>query len=127
MGPQPLTGSVEEMVEALRKLIKAHDWPLLARHYQIDDKVADLAELQSGAFFHPLFPPVDGADAGGLWRYRHPFHPEAKLMDIQPGDDPDVQLVTMMLEIDQGGGTPQRMLQSFRLRKVEGGSLVLPD
>jgi hypothetical protein len=127
MGTQPLTGSPEEMVETLRKLIKAHDWPLLARHYQVDDKVIDLAELQSGAFFHPLFPPVDGADAGGLWRYRHPFHPEAKLMDIQTGDDPDVQLVTMMLEIDQGGGTPQRMLQSFRLRKVEGGSLILPD
>jgi hypothetical protein len=123
----PLTGSVEEMVEALRKLIKAHDWPLLARHYQIDDTMADRAELLSGAFFHPLFPPVDGADAAGLWRYRHPFHPEAKLMGIIPGDNPDIQLVTMVLEIDQGGGTPQRMLQSFRLIKVDGGSLVLTD
>ena len=48
-------------------------------------------------------------------------------MEIVPGNDPDVQQVTMMLEIDQGGGTPQRALQSFRVRKVEGGLLVLPD
>lgn len=123
----PLSGSVSEAIEALRGLIKAHDWPLLARHYQVDDSQVDRVELVSGAYFHPLFPPIDGADAGGLWRYRHPFHPEAKLMEVAATDDPAIEKVTMALEIDQGGGTPQRMLQSFRLKHVDGGLLVLLD
>lgn len=33
----------------------------------------------------------------------------------------------MAVEIDQGGGAMQRALASFRLRKAEGGFLVLPD
>jgi hypothetical protein len=125
-GVTPLAGTAEQAVEKVRSLVAAHDWTSLAMHYDLSGGTFDMAELQSGAFFHRHLPPLD-ADAMGLWRYRHPFHPDAKLVGVEPTSNPAVVKATMMLEIDQGGGTPQRMLREFRMRKVDGGLLLLPD
>jgi hypothetical protein len=123
---QPLPPEPEQAVAALRALIEAQDWTKLAQHYDLSGSAFDLVELQSGAFFYRYLPPLEG-DAAGLWRYRHPFHPEAKLLEVAATDNPEILKATMMLEIEQGGGISQRMLSAFHMRKVPGGLLVLPE
>jgi hypothetical protein len=123
---QLLPPEPERAVAALRGLIEAQDWTKLAQHYDLSGSAFDPVELQSGAFFYRYLPPLEG-DAAGLLKYRHPFHPKAKLLEVAATDNPEILKATMMLEIEQGGDIPQRMLSSFHMRKVSGGLLVLPD
>lgn len=124
--PAALPGDPATAIEVLRPLIEAHDWPALARHYDLSESNLDPAELLSGAYFYRPTRPFDG-DPAGLWRYRHPFHPLARLVDVMVPAAAFRLVPVMMVEIDQGGGPKQRVQTQFWLKETPDGLLVLPD
>jgi hypothetical protein len=119
--------SPEAAVPVLRDLVRLEDWPGLAAHYDLSGSGVERRELTSGAFF--LAP---GAGELGqpreVVRYRHPFAPAYELRRVIATQDPEVVVMEMGVEIDQGEGMPpQRGLSWFKMRRSPNGWKVLPE
>ena len=117
--------SPQKAVAAVADLLRAKDWKELARYYDLTDSGVARADLESGEFFCRKSPPAD-ADQAGLWRWKHPFPPTFKFHKVEKTDAADVLEVTVVLEIDQGGGPIQKVLNSFLTRKSSAGFQILP-
>ena len=113
-------------VPEITKLLKAKDWPTLARYYYLEGSDVKRADLESGAFFYTDQRP-EVAHPGGFWRYKHPFAPGFGYLESRELQ-PLLQVeVIVSIEIDQGGGPPQRGIQAFLMRRTPEGYQILPD
>ena len=115
----------QSAVPAITKLLKAKDWKSLARYYHLDGSEVKRADLESGAFFYTDQRP-EAAHPAGFWRYKHPFAPGFQYVESR-----DLQTllqieVIVAIEIDQGGGPPQRGMQAFLMRRTPEGYQILP-
>jgi len=86
----------------------------------------DRETLVSGEFFYTDEEPA-AAHPAGFWHYKHPFPPAFKFHSYREIEEPGLIEVTVMVEIDQGGGMIQRGVQTFLMRKTEKGYQVIPD
>ena len=114
-----------DAVEQITTMLERKDWPELARYYDLSDSPEDPAKLSSGEFFYTdQEPPV--SHPAGFWRYKHPFAPGFELHSTRELDEPGVIEVTVMVEIDQGGGMIQRGIETFLMRQTKRGYQVMP-
>ncbi len=117
----------ETSVPRITELLRARDWPTLARYYDLSSANVARDDLVSGAFFVRATPPAD-AHPSGTWRYRHPFAPGHKFLHAEPPNPADLVVVHVELAIAQGGGPLQRVRTAYLLRKSAAGyQLVPPD
>ena len=118
--------SPADAVERITELLEAKDWPTLARYYDLEGSGVNPARLVSGEFFYTEQPPAS-AHPAGFWRYKHPFAPGFKYLRDDPvAEETDTIVVTVMVEIDQGGGMIQRGLETFMMKKSRSGWQILP-
>lgn len=117
--------SPRQAVPIIKDLLLKKSWATLARYYDLSDSKTRRDELTSGAFFVRQKPPEVGHPAG-FWRYKHPFSPSFEYEGHAPVDD-GVVVVTMGVEIDQGGGMVQRGKSYFKMRKSDRGWSILPE
>lgn len=122
--------SPEAAVEAIRPMLREARWAELAGYYDLSGSRLAPADLASGGFFlNPQdeatqLPPPERE----LAKYRHPFHPAFTYGRTIPTADPDVVVVQVALEIDQGAGQPaRRTFDHFKMRRTGGGWKLLPD
>ncbi len=119
--------SPKSAVDQIREMLRAKDWPRLTRYYDLTGTDIDPTDLNSGAFFWREDRP-EIAHPGGFWRYKHPFPPSFRYQMAEPETDAGIVTVHLMIEIDQGAGSPtQAGFQTFRLRRSDNGYQVLPD
>jgi hypothetical protein len=118
--------SPQQAVEQATRLLKAKDWATLARYYDLEGSRLTRAELAQGTLFYS--DRVEGFQhPSGVSKYKHPFAPGFTLARTEPTDRPDTLKAIMVIEIDQGGGTPQRGLSAFLIRKHAEGWQFLPE
>jgi len=117
--------SPKQAVTVITKLLEAKDWGALAKYYDLSGSGIDRATLESGEFFWRKERPA-AAHPGGFWRYKHPFAPGFRYDDERPTDEAGVVVVSVKVEIDQGGGPPQRGFSRFLMKKHAAGWQVLP-
>jgi hypothetical protein len=120
--------SPKEAVKGIRQMLRDKNWHALAVHYDISGDAGvkvNPADLLSGKFFYRKQEPIQ-ADAMGLWRYKHPFHPAFEFSHIKKTAKDDVIKVYVKIEIDQGSGPVQVGYQSFLLSKTSDGYQVIP-
>ena len=118
--------SPRQAVEAITVMLRAKDWPALARYYDLEGSGVERAQLVSGEFFYRTKRPEVAHPA--FWRYKHPFSPGFHYAWSAPAGEPGIVTVALEVEIDQGAGSPvQRGLAEFRMRESERGYQVLPD
>lgn len=118
--------SPQEAVGRATELLRQEDWATLARYYDLTDAPLDHTALASGDYFlREERPP--GHHPGLPWRYAHPFTPGMHFEEAQPTARPGVLRVRVGIEIDQGGGPPQRGFETFLLRESERGYQLLPE
>jgi hypothetical protein len=102
--------SPEIAVAELSKLLAARDWRALAACYDGEPPAVFYDEAARG---HPA----------GFDRWRHPFPPGWRYVShVVEGD---VAVVTVGIEINEGGGMIQRGLREFRMRRTTAGWQVL--
>jgi len=114
----------ESAVAETARLLRAKAWAELARYYDLSGTDVAPDTLTSGAFFVRDKPPAVGHPAG-FGRYRQPFAPGFSYLSHAGAGDDEV-VVTVHVEIDQGGGMVQRGLDTFRLRRSARGYQLLP-
>ena len=112
-------------VPAIDAMLRAEDWKGLAAYYDLAGSGIDRKDLESGKFFLRTERPAD-AHPGIPWKYRHPFPPGYRFVGAEPVAEFAVEMVTVAIEIDQGGGPKQRGLASFKMRKGPKGYRILP-
>lgn len=117
--------SPAEAVERITGMLEEKNWVALARHYDLSDSPEDRATLLSGEFFYTDEEPA-AAHPAGFWHYRHPFAPGFTFHSTRELDEPGVVEVTVMVEIDQGGGMVQRGIETFLMRRTDRGYQVMP-
>jgi hypothetical protein len=118
--------SPQHAVETSTTLLKARDWPTLARYYDLQGSPLTRAELAQGPFFYS--DRVEGFQhPSGASKFKHPFAPGFSLMRTEPTQQPDTIKAIMLLEIDQGDGRTQRGMSAFLLRKHAAGWQILPE
>jgi hypothetical protein len=113
-------------VTEISRLLRARDWSTLARYYDLEGTDLRRSDLESGAFFYTEQRP-ELAHPGGFWRYRHPFAPGFEYVSSRELGSGGRIEVTVGIEIDQGGGPPQRGMRVFRMRRSARGYRVLPE
>ncbi|MDP1592306.1 MAG: hypothetical protein Q8M07_31380 [Prosthecobacter sp.] len=113
----------EVVVDEATTLLKARDWKMLARHYDLSDSKITQAELESGDYFQPKLKSEGQPSFTG----KRPFPVGFKFIDVEKTDDAAVVRVNAGIEIDQGGGPKQRVRTSFLLKKSAQGWQLLPD
>ncbi len=118
--------SPQDAVQRTTELLRAADWPTLARHYDLSGSGLDPASLERGDYFLREERP-DAHHPGLPWQYERPFTPGMRFEAAEPTDRPGVVRVRVGVEIDQGGGPPQRGFETFLLRKTDRGYQLLPD
>jgi hypothetical protein len=118
--------SPEAAVEIATPLLRANDWPTLARYYDLAGSPVAREELVNGTFF--FSERIEGMQhPAGLSRYKHPFAPGFRFLRSEAGPLPETTKVTVQIEIDQGAGAPaQRGLSAFLLRRSPRGHQFLP-
>jgi len=123
MGPSGFV-SPESAIPEINRLLAAKDWVGLTGHYDLTGTTVAPAELESGAFFVAL------PDGG----FRHPGWPRGPLRPFPPGfryasheEDGDEAVVTVSIEIDEGGGMVQQGCARFRMRRVAGAWKLRPE
>jgi len=121
--------SPRSAVREISKMLRAERWAELARYYDLSAAGIDRGELTSGRYFITAdtaareLPPPENE----LAKFRHPFHPSYTFFNASVTDQPNVALVTVMLEIDQGEGTPpRRTIDHFYMKKHDQGWQILP-
>jgi hypothetical protein len=117
--------SPQESVERISELVRNKDWTVLSEYYDLAGANLSRQKLQSEEFFMRTERPANG-DPTGFWRYRHPFPPGFVYLTVQPTKDPNVITVTVFREIDQGGGSIQKVLAEYQMRKTATGYQILP-
>ena len=117
--------SPEQAVTVITELLRKEDWATLSRYYDLSDSKVDRKELESGRFFIRTERP-EGEHPAGFWRYKHPFPPGFKFDRVRATEDPNVIVVVVSIEIDQGGGVKQRGLSEFKMQKSAKGYQILP-
>jgi hypothetical protein len=117
--------SPQQAVETAGQLLEKKDWPTLARYYDLAGSPVRREELVNGSFFYSER--VTGSQhPAGLSRYKHPFAPGFRFLRTEPTDRQDVTKVSVLIEIEQGGGLTQRGMSAFLLSKHPGGWQILP-
>ncbi len=116
--------SPQESVDAITDLLKSEDWPALASYYDLSGSDIDENSLTDGTFFINEERP-EAAHPAGFWRYKQPFAPGFTFQSAKMLNADQVE-VTVMIEIDQGGGMVQRGLDTFRLIAHPEGYQILP-
>lgn len=117
--------TVEQAVEVATPLLEKKEWGTLARYYDLSDSPVERAELENGTFFYSAR--VEGFQhPAGFDRYKQPFAPGFKFMRSDETGQKDVVKVTVLVEIDQGGGMTQRGMSEFYMRKHAKGWQFLP-
>lgn len=116
-----------EAVPVITDLLKKQDFKTLAAFYDLSSSKFKRADLESGEFFiqreHPEL-----AHPAEFWRYKHPFAPGFKFDSVQSTGEEDVYIVTVMIEIEQGEGSPsQKAFDNFHMIKSAKGWQILPD
>lgn len=117
--------SPEQAVTVATELLRKEDWQTLSRYYDLSGSRVDRQELESGRFFIRAEEPA-GPHPGGFSRYKHPFPPGFKFDRVNATADPNVIVVVVSIEIDQGGGLKQRGLTEFKMRRSSNGYQILP-
>lgn len=117
--------SPEAAVGTIDRLLRTERWRTLAAYYDFGREPVPWSTLESGDFFLRRALP-DHPDPSGAARYRQPFPPGWKRVATEAGPEPDVVRVIMGIEIDQGGGPPQRGRTEFLMRRSPKGWQVLP-
>lgn len=123
--PGSAFASPEVAVPAIDEMLRKEDWKGLAAYYDLEGSGVNRRDLESGKFFTRTERPAD-AHPGIPWKIRHPFPPGYRFQSATPTADASVVEVTVMIEIDQGGGPKQRGLSSFRMRRSAAGYRILP-
>lgn len=116
-------------VPAISAMLRARDWSTLARYYDLSNSDLSYDDLASGGYF--LNPDTDARrlppPENELARYR-PFHPSAVYVDTEVTGAPNVYVVHVRHDIDQGEGMPvRRAMDSFRMKRTPLGWRILPD
>lgn len=117
----------ESAVTEATQMMRAKSWKQLARYYDLTGTSIPRATLDSGVFFmvkatvQPQ--PAPMAELGE----REPFVPGFQFISAEPGKEPDVMVVHVGMEIDQGGGPKQKVRSQFQLKKHAQGWLLLPQ
>lgn len=117
--------SPEQAVAVTTELLRRDDWQTLARYYDLSGSDIAADDLTSGRFFLRVTRP-DTTHPGLPWRYQHPFTPGFTFKEVKATAEPDVVVVVVGIEIDEGGGRVQRGLSEFRMRRSGAGYQVLP-
>lgn len=117
--------SPREAVTLVNELLRKEDWLTLSSYYDLSGSRVDRSELESGRFFVRSEGP-SGPHPGGFSRYKHPFPPGFKFDRVRATEDPDVTVVVVSIEIDQGGSVKQRGVSEFKMRKSANGYQILP-
>ena len=115
----------KDAVGEITVMLRAKDWPRLARYYDLTGTAIERKGLVSGEFFYRDRRPAAGHPAG-FWRYKHPFAPGFTFHHQEQTAVPNVVEVVLTVEIDQGGGMVQRGLSRFRMVRHPRGWQVLP-
>mgnify|MGYP006286924711 CR=1 FL=1 len=121
--------SPEQSVPRIAEMLRQSAWEKLARYYDLSGSRIDRSELTSGRYF--LNAPADAREMpppeNELARYRHPFHPSYRFRGLRSTDDPNVVIVELILEVDQGAGAPpRRSIDEFPMVHHPEGWQVLP-
>ena len=109
----------------VNELLRKEDWVTLSSYYDLSGSRVDRQDLESGRFF--VRAETGGIHHQGFARYKHPFPPGFRFDQVRATEDPSVILVVVSIEIDQGGGTKQRGLSEFKMRKSAKGYQILPS
>lgn len=117
--------SPEEAVTIVTDLLRREDWPTLARYYDLTGSSLSYDDLASGRLFVRTSRP-ESAHPGLPWRFRHPFTPGFTFRSARAGGRPDVVVVVVGIDIDQGGGRVQRGQSEFELGRGANGYRLLP-
>ena len=100
--------SPKEAVPVITDLLMKQDFKTLSAFYDLSSSKIKRADLESGEFFvrnkRPEF-----AHPAEFWRYKHPFSPGFKFNSVQSTEKEGVYLVRVMVEIDQGAGSPPQV------------------
>ena len=116
-----------EAVPIITDLLKNQDFKTLAAYYDISSSKIKRADLESGEFFIQTDRP-EVAHPAEFWRYKHPFAPGFKFDNIQSTEKEGIYIVTVMIVIDQGEGSPsQEAYDNFHMIKSTKGWQILPD
>jgi hypothetical protein len=118
--------SPQESVERISDLVRNKQWTVLSEYYDLAGSNLDRQKLQSEEFFMRTERPAN-ADPAGFWRYRHPFPPGFAYLTERPSNEPNVFIIVVFREIDQGGGPAQKALAEFQMRKSARGFQILPS
>ncbi len=121
--PQAYFKTPETAVRRINRLMDEKDWPRLAQFYDLSGSGVDVSDLQNGLFFYDE---TRGGHASGVDRYLHPFAPGASLLEVRTSESTDVFEIDVELEIDQGDGAAQSLIQTFYLMRNPEGYRVLP-
>ncbi len=108
------------------ELLRGKQWGTLSRYYDLTGSPLKRDDLAAGAFFYS--DRVEGQQhPAGFSKWKHPFAPGFKFSRVEPTDRADVSKVIVMVEIDQGGGPPQRGVWAFLMKKSGRGWQILPE
>lgn len=116
--------SPQASVDIITDLVNAEDWEKLASYYDLSGSDIDEDSLTDGTFFINETRP-EAAHPAGFWRYKQPFAPGFTYQSAKIVNEDEIE-VTVMIEIDQGGGMVQRGLDTFQLTPHPEGYQLLP-
>src|SRR5687767_11878419 len=112
--------SPADAVAVVTALLRNEDWPTLARYYDLSGSSVSKDALVSGRWFVREERPAM-AHPGLPWRFRHPFTPGFTFFGTRAGDRPDITVVMVGIDIDEGGGRVRRGRSEFDLRRSAAG------
>lgn len=113
-----------EAVKVISELLRKQNWGELSRYYDLSGTSFKREDLISGEFFYHKIAPQVGHPAG-FNRYKHPFSPGFSY-DGEYTLEPNITVVRLKVEIDQGGGMVQTGYDSFGMRSSASGYQVIP-
>lgn len=116
-----------EAVPVITDLMEKQDFKTLAAFYDLSSSKIKRNDLESGEFFIQSERP-ELAHPAEFWRYKHPFAPGFKFDSVQSTEEEGVYIVTVMIVIDQGEGSPpQEAFDNFHMIKSAKGWQILPN
>ena len=122
--------SPESAVPRIAAMVREGEWGELAAFYDLTASEIPPHALTSGHYFQrpgqteSQLPPPEGE----LAQYRRPFHPAFGYAGTVETEEPDLVVVELMLEIDQGAGAPvRRARDTIRMRRYPEGWQIVPD
>jgi hypothetical protein len=115
----------KQAVDTITKLLVSSAWEELSTYYDLSGTGVDRSRLISGEYFVRENVPEVGHPAGSA-KYKEPFAPGFSYQSHSTRSD-GVVVVTVGVEIDQGGGMIQRGVDNFLLRKSSNGYQLVPE